>query len=316
MAEKAPRVIKYGNDFFRKITSANTQKNFNATYWDLWIAMILVNQFDNNIDKLIDGLRLKAKNTSLLRYKFEGLLNHIRLLQQTLSENGLCFADILGEIDDDFIRSKKNKVKVKILEMGYQSHEESKWMINTPRKIRGDQAMRGHWPLFPVNPEKYADLLENLYKTSGMYTRSQSFTLQNKLKSFLDKYTSKLEEAELFSLYRAFLTVVLEKIEMVDDSHGVVGDLYGDVFSEYYLLDRSKLDMGSADFLLDIIELIIWEDYGLTDSHQAGFFKKLTDSEIALVTDILLKEKEELDNLELTHQARNAQKFLDKFIKK
>lgn len=316
MAEKTPRDIKYGNDFFLKIISSNSKKSFNATYWDLWIAIILVNQSKNNVDNLINSLRLKAKDTSFLRYKVEGLLNHIRLLQQTLTENDLCFADILVEIDDDFIKSQKNKAKVKILEMNYRPPEESTWMVNTPRKARGDQAMRGHWPLFPVNPEKYTDLLENLYKTAGFYTRSQSFTLRNKLKSFLDKYNSKLVEAELFSLYRAFLTVVLEKIETVDDSHGIIGDLYGEVFGEYCLLDRKKLDMGSADFLLDIIELIIWEDYGLTDSHQAEFFKKLTDDETVLVKDILLKEKEELDNLELTHQARTAQKFFDKLCKK
>ena len=54
--------------------------------------------------------------------------------------------------------------------------------------------------------------------------------------------------SELLALYRAFLTVVVEKMDMVDDSYGVIGALTGDIFTRYIEFDRSFLGMPLADF--------------------------------------------------------------------
>jgi hypothetical protein len=48
---------------------------------------------------------------------------------------------------------------------------------------------------------------------------------------------------------------------MVDDSCGVIGTLYQEVFEEYVQLDRTALDMPLEILLQDLIELMIWEDY-------------------------------------------------------
>ncbi len=309
MTETTPREIKYGNDFFQEITIPGSSNTFNATYWDLWIAIILVDEFDNDIDNMISDLRTKNTGYSLLKSEFEGLLSHIRSLHQALAEDELSFSDILLNVDTDFIKKQKVKAINKIINMKYRPQEKSGWMIYTPKKLREDQAMRGHWHIFPVNPQKYADLLIGLYK-SGFYTRGQSNALESKLQKHLEKHEKKASDSELFALYRAFLTVVLERMESVDDSYGVIGSLYEEVFKKYFSLDRSKLEMNPADFFLDCLELVIWEDYDCTDFYQADFFKSLNATEIPLVESILLQQTDELNSLELDYQAKGATSLL------
>ncbi len=298
------REIKYGNDLFREIISPESKKIFKVTYWDLWIAILLNDQFSNDLNKFIDNLN--SNKTSYLSSNYEALSNHIYLLHQSLLEEKLYTSDILVGVDGNFIKKQKVKAKKKILEMGFKPKEKSVWMINTPKKLRNDQAMRGHWHSFPTNPHEYANLLEGVYKSSGFYSEGQSFKLEDKLSKYLDKYEVHASFSELFALYRAFLTVVVEKMDMVDDSYGIIGDLYGEVFKKYFLLDRSKLDMKLSNFFLDFIELIIWEDYGCTDNYQPEFFNSLTSTEVSLVESILLQQRNELNNLELKYQAKNA----------
>ena len=311
MTERKPRNSKYGNDFFQEISIPNSDETFSASYWDLWIAIILKTQFYNDIDKMISDLRTKAKTSINLKYEYEELLNHVEQLHQTLIENKLNFSDILQNTDDDFIKKQKPKAKRKITEMQFLHHERSTWMINTPRATREEISWHGYWYLFPINPQKHENSLEKLYK-NGLYTRRESHILVNKLRRYLDKHEKKASNAELLALYRAFLTVVLKKMESVDDSYGIVGDLYQEVFQGYFMLDRNELDMELTSFFQDLLELIIWEDYGLTDYEMPNFFKNLSSAEIPLVKSILLQQKDELKSLDLDYQAKKASTLLKK----
>lgn len=173
MAENTPREIKYGNDPFCELNK-NSSLPLKMTYWDLWIAIILVEQFENNLDEMNDSLRSKCKTSSYSKSQFYGLLNHVRLLNQKLSEEDLHIADILLETDAEFLKKQRLKAVKKIVEAGFQDQEKSVWMIDTPKKLRNDQAMRGHWFLFPVDPLKYAAGFEKLYKISGFYSKYQA----------------------------------------------------------------------------------------------------------------------------------------------
>ncbi len=306
MVARTRREIKYGNDFLLEIIAPNSNKKIKVTYWDLWIAIILSDIFDNHLGKMIDYLRSKSHKSSHLRNNFEAIASHIRLLHQSYLKEKLYITDILVGIDPDFIKKQKIKAKRKILEMGFQSQEKSNWMINTPRKLHEVQAMRGHWHLFPANPNNHAISLEILYKSTGFYNKEQSFKLEKKLAKYLDKNITKASHSELLALYRAFLTVVIEKMDMVDDSYGVIGDLYEDALKTYFLLDRNKLHMEPIDFFLDLIELLIWEDYGFTYNYKPEIFDNLTSTEIPLVASIFQQQIVELNNLELNYQAKKA----------
>jgi hypothetical protein len=300
------RDIRYGNDLYREILPPGARKSLKITYWDLWIATILIREFQGDWDRLCDHFRAEKSGYSFRRYQAEELMHHLNMLRQTLDRTGLTVEDILAEADPDFLKKQHRKARRKVLEMRYQGRERSPWMIHTPRKQREARAMRGYWKHFPVSPQGYADALEGRYKTSGWYSEDQSFALERKLSSFLEKREARASLAERFALYRAFLTVVVENMNMVDDSYGVIIGLYQSVFEEYVQLEQAALDMPLEILLQDLVELMIWEDYAGTHTGKPIFFAGLTSPEVPLVDSMLQEQWNELRELELDYQADEA----------
>jgi hypothetical protein len=294
-----------GTDVFQKIALPGADRSFEATYWDLWFVVVLFNEFDGDWEQMIDHFRQKVRAGGG-RYSAESMYNHLLHLRQRLAQAELSAEAILGKAGDGLLKKEKRRARRNILERSPTGGEMSEWMIHTPRAIRETRALRGYWPRFPVSPERYADPLARLYKTSGYYTENQSFTLERKLSGFVNKRLKRANLAEEVALHRAFLTVVLEKIEIVDDSSGVIGDLYDQVFGDYIALPRDELDMPATDFLQDLLELLIWEDYGFTDQKQPAFFAGLAPAEVDLAEIILRTQWHELDELDLVYQSEEA----------
>jgi hypothetical protein len=310
MTTNRRREIHHGNDLYREIRLPSAKKPLKLTYWDLWIAIILVDEFAGDWDKLCDRVRSEKTGYSFRHYKAEELLNHLYLLRQALDRAGLAVDEILADAEPDFIKKQHRKARRKVLEMDFRDRERTPWMIHTPRKKRGARAMRGYWNRFPVSPKTYAGGLERLYKTSGWYSKNQTCALERKLSAFVKEHESSASLAELFALYRAFLTVVTVKMDAVDDSYGTIGTLNQEAFETYVQLDRVALDMAPEDLLQDLIEFMIWEDYAVTDTGEPIFFAGLAPNEVPLVESILRKQWHELDDLELDYHAEKALTFL------
>ncbi len=255
MPTQPRRVIRYGNDICQEI-ALPTGGTFVVTYWDVWFAIVLVADLAGDWDKLADHLRQEIKTSySFRRYATEGFLCHLQHLRQALDEAGLSVQDILSSVEPDLLKRQKYKARQKILKDSPSDHEQSFWMLHTPRVERQARALRGYWPRFPVSPDPYAEQMERLFEPSGFYSKDQSFGPERKLSAFIERKEARASDpqgafgsAERCALYRAFLTVMLEQMDKVDDSYGVIGDLYGGVFGEYLQLDRSALGMPLTDF--------------------------------------------------------------------
>jgi hypothetical protein len=323
MAATRRRKTIYGNDLYRELTTPGKGQPFRVTYWDLWIGLVLDAQFGGNWDELIDHFRAKRKE-HYHRDEVEGLLNHVRLLRQALALEGMTIADLLTGADPAFLKTQVRKARRKILEMGFRNREKSTWMIDTPRKQREERAMRGYWNHFPVSPDAYAGPLEGQYKTSGYYSERQSWDLERTLSRFLEKHEQDASLPQLFALYRAFLTVVVEQMGLVDDSFGVIGQLCGQVFDGYVGLDWREIELPPALFFQDLIEFIIWEDYAFTWKRDRVFLAGLDSEQVPLVESIVRSQWEELAALELEYPAEKAlnllgmlyteQRMFDRFV--
>ena len=323
MAATRRRRTIYGNDLYREITPLGEGQPFKVTYWDLWIALLLDDQFGGSWITMIDHLR-DRRQEYYHRDEVEGLLNHVCLLQQALLREGLTAKEIVGKAEPAFLKTQLRKAKRKVLEMGFQRSEKSPWMIDTPRKQREERAMRGYWNHFPVSPDAYAGLLEGQYKTSGYYNEKQSWDLERKLSRFLKKHERDASLPQRFALYRAFLTVVIERMGTVDDSFGVIGELYGTVFDCYVELDWRQINLAPALFFQDLIELIIWEDHAFTWKRDRVFLAGLDLELVPLVESILRSQWEELVALELEYPAEKTltllgmlyteQRMYDRFV--
>ncbi len=309
----ANRVIIYGNMPYKDIETTKEPNFLQLTHWDLWIALILVKKCNKDWDKLLRHIRDQIKARHYNQDSGEELATHIRHLRDLLDEYDISVESIFADVDEELLKKAEKKALQKVWMLNFQDKEKTEWMLRTPRAIREARAMRGYWDKFPVNPLKYATALEKKYKKSGYYTEDQSFALQDKLNAFFNKLPARISPAENFAAHRAFLSVIIEKMEMVDDSCGVIGDLYEEVFAKYLEWNKNKLEIRPEDFFQDILELMIWEDYGLTDRGEADFFKALSSAERRIVKPVLLRQQKELAGLWLDYQSEKAAKMLKKY---
>lgn len=312
-----------GNDLFREIALANG-KTFTVTYWDVWLIIVLAHDFAGDWTALIDHWRGELKTGWQRRDELEGWLSHLLHLRQTLTDAGLTLDDLLAVIPPATIKLQKPKARRKILKDSIADRDKSDWMIHTPRRELQARSLRGYWSRFPVSPAIFAEPLARLYKSSGFYSEDQSFGLERKLSAFIERHEARASDAEQLALYCAALSVIIEEMDMVDDSYGMIGQLYESVFEYYIRLNRSTLDMPLSDFFQDLMELVIWEDYGFTHTALPGFFARLAKSEVPIVDSILQTSWAALRDLELTYQAERAltllgmlctqQRLFDRFI--
>ena len=294
-----------GNDLYREIILPDTRV-FPVTYWDLWISILLSAQFAGDWEALLAHFRQHTTALSWQRDQAEGLVNHLLLLRQALEQAGLTSNDFLKDADRDFLKKQKVKAKRKLLEFGFKEHEKSVWMIETPHRQRNFRALRGYWEQFPVSPLTFAPDLAAIFKTGKYYLEEQSFKLDHKLSGFLDKKKACLDIPGQLGLYRAFLTVVLENMNGVDDSYGVIGDLYESVFETYFQLERAQINLPLETYFQDLLELLIWEDYAFTYYNQPDFFASLSKLEVPLIEAVLRQQWQELDVLGLGYQSQKA----------
>jgi hypothetical protein len=300
----ATRNILYGNDFFKTLEKPNSDIHFEITHWDLWINILLNKYFNDKWDDFIS--HLFRNHSHYYRDNCESMVVHIQHLRDKLSKKGLTSSDIIVDLDDDFLKKQEKKAKKKVLELNFQEKEKSAWMHCTPRKIYFEEALQGHWDIFPINPEKQAEALRKKFKKKTHYKKGQTFALVEKLDSYIEKKEKIYPLPELFALYRAFLTVLLENMDNIDDSYGEVGDLSIKIFKNYLELDWRQLFVDTEGYFADIIKYVIWEDYGLTDDAYPAIFKKLKELEIEEIELLLQTEREKLIKHNLTYQAENA----------
>ena len=296
-----------------------------VTYWDLWFVIVLVTDYGGDWDRLAAHLRHQGKTDYSYRlYAVESLLCHLGYLRQALAAAGVTPQEVLAGTDPDLVKRQKARARDKILRVWPSERDKSPWMRNTPRAEREARALRGYWARFPVSPDRYAAQIEGLFKPSGFYEENQSFALAHKLSAFLDREEKRANDAELCALYRAYLTVVIEQMQRIDDSYGVMGDTYNEVLEGYIRLDRSTLGMPLADFLQDLLELFIWEDHAFTTRQQPVFFAGLDGAEALLAEATLRAQWDELRELDLEYPAERAltllgmlctqQRMFDRFV--
>jgi hypothetical protein len=190
-------------------------------------------------------------------------------------------------------------------------------MQHTPRQRRYAYALRGFWPCFPTSPTSYAARLASQFATRRWFSENQSFGLARKLDTFLDEVASVIQQdkyAQAQAMLRAFLTVVIELMEVADDSFGCLGDSFRDGFAKYLALPRDATGIDATVFFHDLLTLLIWEDYGLTYEQTDGYFEGLTPQEGALCIAYVQQQMEELRGDDLDYQYEEALTLLGQIV--
>jgi hypothetical protein len=286
------------------------------SYWDLWFALVAANDCGHDLVRL--GRQLASERSSVIFFRdsVERKQSHVLDLGRRLASAGVTVEQIVVAAGD-LARAEKRRAAKFVLEKELRKWEWSDAMHETSRERRERNALRGSWPRFPVSPEPFADEIRSKFKTAGFYGENASFGLARKLDRYVeraDKLVKKGRFAEAQALLRAWLTVVIELIEMADDSFGCIGDCFGTGFKTYLDIRLAETGIEESVFFADLLDFLIWEDYGMTWKRTDGYFRKLTPEQGDFCIAHLRQQIEELSAELLSHESEKALTLLGQVV--
>lgn len=217
--------------------------------WDRWLLRLALAE--------IDGLAALATRFKGCRGE-EALLLQLKDLQRRLALLKRTPGGVLDPIErhSDWLLKKAAK---RVFEDG--PHSKTPVMIATPRKVLSERALRGHWDRFPISPAAFAAVLER--ETAGDYTYRTTNVFVSAVERFVSLATTAAGSAARLATRRAAMTVVIEAMDRVDDSLAEVSTMFREI--EHAYLEDLLAFAGVDGLLRDLIELAIWEDYGLIE---------------------------------------------------
>ena len=174
--------------------------------------------------------------------------------------------------------------------------------------------MRGLWFRFPVSPRRFEKVYASEINQRDFYGETASLGLSSRLEERLKRAAKEVggDAEKRLALYRAGLTAVLDGMERVDDSFGVIGQFYQDVLSHYFEVPWTRTSIEPEVYYRDFLNLATWEDYGFMHGELAPFFRAVPPDHVPLVETILNSiRKELLLREELAHQVERAGDLLD-----
>ncbi len=106
----------------------------------------------------------------------------------------------------------------------------------------------------------------------------------------------------------------VELIEMADDSFGCIGDSFGAGFKTYLDIALAETGIEEPVFFTDLLDFLIWEDYGFTWKRTDGYFRKLTPEQADFCITHLRRQICELSAELLSYQADEALTLLGQVV--
>jgi len=277
------------------------------SFWDVWYALLATERFEGDLERL--ALDLRQSRGMFCSEDAKRKLSHLRDLQQRLTTAGLGVSDILAALPPDMAKAERRRAYGRIIRHNQRSYELSEAMQILPAERFCDIALRGLWAPFPVSPQPFYEQLRAKFNWRRCYEEDASWGLAKKLDAATEaacKLNDKEKFAEALAALRATLTVTIELVQIADDSFGCIGQSFEDAFKHYLALPRQKAGIPSEGFLTDLLELLIFEDYGFTYGHTDGFFATVTDEEGDFCQTYLRERISVLSFWDLEHQAEDA----------
>ena len=288
------------------LLSAASEQALALSYWDVWFALVADADFDGSWDRFVAHLQWQKQQGGSRRLA-ERKLSHLRDLQRRLRQADVALSAIVAQIDQ--VPVELRRARNQVLTREPREYAWSEAMRHTPRQRHYAHALRGFWPCFPVSPASYAERLASQFTTRRWFSENQSFGLARTLDTFLHDVASLIQHdkyAHAQAMLRAFLTVVIELMEVADDSDGCMGDNFHGGFATYLALPLHATGIEAMVFFHDLLTLLIWEDYGLTYDQTAGYCERLTPAEGDLCLDYVRRQMKELKEDDLAYQDEHA----------
>src|SRR5208283_668202 len=267
-APKKPTIL--GTDLALSLPT-DQGTSLHLSYWDLWFALVAVMMHNGDLDRLADRIK-EEKGFFYDPRSIERKRWHLRDLNRRLEEASVTPTDIVRAAGD-LAKTEKRRALKKVSESIHREREFSEPMRNTPRKRRFRQAMRGYWDRFPVSPEPYAKTIGAHFQSKTFYSKNASFGIARTLDEYVEEAKKLLEAgkaAQAQAILRGWLTVIVELMAKADDSFGSIGMSFGEGFAIYLKISPDQTGIDERVFFTDLLDFLIWEEYGLVDKGIEG----------------------------------------------
>ena len=292
------------------------RESLDLIFWDLWFAMVAVKDCDGDFERLSHRLGQQKIALSFDDRSVERKRSHLRDLDNRLSSAGLTPKDVVAAAGD-LGRGEVRRAPKRVLEHSEREREWSQAMRNTPRKRRAEHALRGFWPLFPVSPQPYAEEIGSHFQTKSFFPERASFGISKTLDRYVgkaDKFSKTGKYSEAQALLRGWITAVIDLMGHADDSFGSIGMRFDDGFTAYLKIPLEETGIDESVFFPDLLDFLVWEDYGLTNDRIEGYFKGLTPAQADLCIGHLRRQIDELRADDLTYQSEEALTLLGQAV--
>jgi hypothetical protein len=312
-APKKPTIL--GTDHALTLPTAQGT-SFDLSYWDLWFSIVAELMDDGDLDRLAKRIKDEKSMMRSDRNSIERKRCHIRDLKRRLLEASVIPGDIVRAAVD-LVKTEQQRALKKVMESIHREQEFSEPMRNTPRKRRFDHALRGCWDRFPVSPKPYADKVRGHFRSKKLYTKNASFGISRTLDGYAEQAKKRLEAgnaAQAQALLRGWMTVIIELIQKADDSFGSIGMSFDEGFTAYLRIPLEQTGIDDAVFFPDLLDFLIWEDYGLTDKGIEGYFRRLTEGQADLCVEHLRLEITTLLDDDLEYESEEALTLLGQVV--
>lgn len=280
------------------------------SWWDAWFCLVAVADHAADLTALDAVLVSAAKSPLGGGGLTEAKLSHLDDLRGRLAGAGLSVQDLTGP---ELIGQRGVLARARKRVWGDQI-ERSAWtepMVNTPRVRLEERARRGYWPAFPVSPSRFYPQLGRWVERHAFGEGDEAFEVISQFDDLFVSLNSGCESiAERLALHRAAHTALLELHDQADDSYGVIGDEREEVWEAYLAIDWRAAGMAPVDYRRDVVELVVWEDYGLGWKDPSKPWQKVRGAEVGLVEAALSELEAELRRYYLDHQAIEASRHL------
>jgi hypothetical protein len=273
--QKRPTIS--GND--HTLTICTTRgTSLDLSYWDLWFSSVAVQMHDGDLDRLANHIK-QERGFHYDRRSVEQKRCHIRDLKRRLDEANMIPADIILAAPD-LAKTEKGRAITRVVEPIHREREFSEPMKNTPRERRYPLALRGYWEKFPLSPESSAKKVGAHFRSKTFYSENASFRIARILDGYVEdakKLLASGKAAQAQALLRGWMTAIVVLIEKADDSCGCIGMSFDEGFTAYLKIPLDQTGIDEQVFFTDLLDFMIWEDYGFTDDGIEGYFRGLNE---------------------------------------
>jgi hypothetical protein len=276
-------------------------------YWDRWLLRLAVDE-PSGLEALVQRFEADRRRAhpSYKAEDAESKLSHLGDLRARLSKIATSPRDVLGDADATD-KQLLAKARTKLLEKGLAY--KSPAMLDTPRRRLEARALRGHWDRFPASPARFERELKERVDRQRDHDWRQTMWLSIDLDSDIERIALLLEsEAEQMALRRAAVTLIVESMEHVDDSGADMANLFDDVWNAYLAMPWERTAILPEVFFRDLIELAIWESYGLI-STLGPFFCTLAPDDLTVVETVFAEVLSELRDGGFARQEERALEY-------